>query len=185
MEKMFRNEEWKPFFLKDCDHSIEEIHVSNFGRVKRKKPNQKEYRLSQFVMATNFKMFYFKKKGDKHASFYVHRAVALLFIENSDSDKKFVIHLDHKADNNHVDNLKWVNRSELIKHQLSNPKRIAAIERRPNAKLTEGAVRLIKRKLFDPNRRTRIKMIAKQFGVSQMQIYRIKSGENWGHIKDF
>jgi hypothetical protein len=26
-------------------------------------------------------------------------------------------------------------------------------------------------------------MIAKQFGVSEMQISRIKSGENWSHIK--
>ncbi|MFT7352689.1 MAG: hypothetical protein ACI9XR_002476 [Flavobacterium sp.] len=27
-----------------------------------------------------------------------------------------------------------------------------------------------------------MKMIAKQFGVSEMQIARIRSGENWGHI---
>jgi hypothetical protein len=40
----------------------------------------------------------------------------------------------------------------------------------------------IKKMLQNPNRKTRIKMIAKQFGVSEMQIFRIKSGENWGHI---
>ena len=27
------------------------------------------------------------------------------------------------------------------------------------------------------------KKLAEQFGVSDMQIYRIKTGENWGHIK--
>jgi len=26
-------------------------------------------------------------------------------------------------------------------------------------------------------------MIAKQFGISTMQVWRIKSGENWGHVK--
>jgi hypothetical protein len=28
-----------------------------------------------------------------------------------------------------------------------------------------------------------LKMLAKQFGISEMQLYRIKSGENWGHVK--
>jgi predicted DNA binding protein len=50
-------------------------------------------------------------------------------------------------------------------------------------KLTETDVRRIKKKIFDPNRKTRLKMIAKQFGISEMQLYRIKSGENWGHVK--
>jgi hypothetical protein len=41
---------------------------------------------------------------------------------------------------------------------------------------------MIKRKLSDPKRKTRMKMIAKQFGISEMQLYRIKTGENWGHV---
>ncbi len=32
-------------------------------------------------------------------------------------------------------------------------------------------------------KKRRLKMIAKQFGVSEMQIRRIASGENWGHVK--
>lgn len=42
---------------------------------------------------------------------------------------------------------------------------------------------LIKKILSKPDQRTRLKMIAKQFGVSEMQIRRIKSGENWGQVK--
>jgi len=41
---------------------------------------------------------------------------------------------------------------------------------------------LIKKKLLDPNRKTRMKMLAHQFRISEMQLYRIKSGENWGHV---
>jgi hypothetical protein len=28
-----------------------------------------------------------------------------------------------------------------------------------------------------------VRLIAKQFGISETQLYRIKSGENWSHIK--
>ena len=49
-------------------------------------------------------------------------------------------------------------------------------------KLSVTKVIHIKKILANPNRKTRIKMIAKQFGVSEMQIARIRSGENWGHI---
>jgi len=42
---------------------------------------------------------------------------------------------------------------------------------------------VIKKLLANPKQTTRLKMIAKQFGVSEMQIRRIKSGENWGYIK--
>jgi DNA-binding Xre family transcriptional regulator len=43
-------------------------------------------------------------------------------------------------------------------------------------------VKRLKKKLLDPNRKTRYKILAKQFGVSEMQLHRIKTGENWGHI---
>jgi len=76
-----------------------------------------------------------------------------------------------------------MDRGELVKHQLTNPKRIAKLG--SNAKLNEGRVKIIKRKIFDPNRKTRMKIIAKEFGISTMQLYRIKSGENWGHVTDF
>ena len=40
-----------------------------------------------------------------------------------------------------------------------------------------------RKKLLDPNRRTRLKVLAKQFGVSEMQLHRIKTGENWGDLQ--
>ena len=184
MEKMYRNEEWKPFLLNDCDHSIEKIWVSNFGRVKRRKPHQENFRLSNFVHANNFPMFFFFKSGGKAGSFYVHRAVAFLFLEKPEG-KKYVIHLDHDPKNNKSDNLKWVDRKELMQHQLTNPTRIASLHRHKNYKLNEEKVKLIKRKLFDPKRRTKMKLIAKQFGISTMQLYRIKNGDNWGHVTDY
>jgi predicted DNA binding protein len=49
-------------------------------------------------------------------------------------------------------------------------------------KLTETQVIWLKKKLLDPNRKTRLKILAKQFGVSEMTLHRIRTGENWGHI---
>ena len=42
---------------------------------------------------------------------------------------------------------------------------------------------MIKKKIFDPQRKTRMKIIAKRFGISEMQLYRIKSGENWSSVQ--
>ncbi len=179
MEQEFLFEKWKAFSLGDCDPKLMAFKISNYGRVKIKTKTQTEYRmLEKFLHASGFKMFFYKKKGNKAASYYVHRAVALLFLEKT-ADKKFVIHLDHDPLNNAVSNLKWVNRSELVTHQHKNQKR----QVKKGYKLTEGRVRVIKRKLADPNNKTRIKMIAKQFGISTMQVWRIKSGENWSDVK--
>ncbi len=178
MIEQYIHEEWKDFNLNDCDPELMAYRISNYGRVKIKTKTQTEFRLlTRFAKAARFNMFFYKKKGNKSASFYVHRAVAILFIHNKDN-KKFVIHLDHDPLNNSIANLKWVDRAELVVHQHKNPKR----QTKKGYKLTEGRVKLIKKKLQDPNNRTRMKMIAKQFGVSIMQISRIKSGENWAHV---
>ncbi|MFM9026986.1 MAG: hypothetical protein ACKOQ6_03215, partial [Bacteroidota bacterium] len=49
-------------------------------------------------------------------------------------------------------------------------------------KLTVDQVRRIKRLVAAPGRNFLLKDIARQFGISEMQLYRIKSGENWSHV---
>jgi DNA-binding Xre family transcriptional regulator len=36
--------------------------------------------------------------------------------------------------------------------------------------------------LVDPKRKLTYKQLAEKYGVSEMTLYRIKSGENWGRI---
>ncbi|MEO9572251.1 MAG: HNH endonuclease [Polaribacter sp.] len=180
--KSYRNEQWKLFEKENYNVEKEKIYISNYGRVK-KEISENEYKLVKIGQINNFETFtYPKKESKRRNSAYVHRVVATLFLKK-DENQKFVIHINHDLKDNYYKNLKWVNQKELTAHQITNPKRIAKFGIKPGAKLTEGKVRIIKKKLLDPNRRTRLRIIASQFGITTTQLDRIKSGENWGEIK--
>jgi len=179
-----RNEVWKDF-CKDIWRNEEILQISNYGRV-AKKNKKGTYEIMKLGLLAGYDVFYRTKKNGKNDLIYMHRAVAELFLKNTE-DKPYVIHKDYVKSNNHIDNLGFANRKELVAHNKENPSVIASKKKRREnprgLKLNEGRVRLIKKKIMDPNRKTRMKMIAKQFGISTMQLYRIKSGENWAHVK--
>ena len=179
--KEYRNEVWKKFEIEKLNNE-QEILVSNYGRVKKRKTDQPEFKLYKNGIINNFETFAYKNKNNKNRNYYVHRAVAQLFLEKPEGGR-FVIHLNHDLKDNFYQNLKWVNQKELTIHQNTNPKRIAKKGLKTSAKLTVGKVTVIKKKLLDPNRKTRLRIIASQFGISEQQLRRIKSGENWGEIK--
>lgn len=180
--KSYRNEQWKLFEKEDYNTDKEKIYVSNYGRVK-KEIEEDVYKPLTIGKINNFETFTYPKKNSKRrGNAYVHKVVGLLFLEKREN-QNFVIHKNHDLKDNYYKNLQWVNRKELSKHQITNPKRIAKFGIKPGAKLTEGKVRIIKKKLLDPNRRTRLRIIASQFGITTTQLDRIKSGENWGEIK--
>ena len=181
--KYFRNEVWKSFSQTTWDDN-EHIFVSDYGRVKKEQPDG-TFKLMKFYKAGDYDMFWYRKKTGKTSTLYVHRVVAELFVKNENNDK-YVMHLDHDKTYNRAENLKWGSRKDVVEHNLSNPRVIKGkLKKRTNYKLCEAKVKIIKRKLFNPNRKTRYKMIAKQFGVSEMQLHRIKTGENWGHVTDY
>ncbi|TWO34754.1 HNH endonuclease [Seonamhaeicola sediminis] len=183
----FNKEEWK-ILKRDYWKENEVYQVSNHGRVIRYKINPKGEFFKFSIVSGGYEAFTAIKKNKKSDLQYIHRVVAELFIENPEK-KRFVIHKDFDKSNNHYANLNWATQKELVKHNLKNPLVIASKERKKNnppySKLSEGKVKIIKRKIFDPNRKTRLRLIAKQFGISEMQLYRIKTGENWGHVTDF
>lgn len=132
------------------------------------------------------------KENDKirNKNFLVYRLVAEHFIPKTSPDQQYVIHLDYVRNNDKVENLRWVTRAEMLAHGLKSPHVIAARQKTidhnikaDGAKLTTTQVIRLKKLLADPNRKTRMKILAKQFNISEMQLYRIKSGKNWGHIQ--
>ncbi len=191
MIKFFALEKWKEFKV----HSSLKLRyaVSNYGRLMSFIDKFENGRLLKGSKVDGYPVFAFriKVKGvAKDKKLFIHKLVAEQFLKRKSEDHIFVLHIDRYRQNNSVDNLKWATREEMLEHNRNSPfvlnarkKLIQHNKNRDGLKLTSTKVMLLKKKLADPNRKTRLKMIAKQFGISEMQLYRIKSGENWGHIK--
>lgn len=183
-QKMISNnwvEKWKEMKFDDKISEKEKYKISSYGRIINCK-TEKEFLIKKYFSNGYQHISLRQKKNGKTTVRYVHKLVGEHFIEKHE-DAVYVIHLNYDKTDNRIENLKWATKREKEIHQFSNPK-YKTTRRRTNAKLTESKVKLIKRKINDPNRRTRLKMIAKQFGISEMQLYRIKVGENWGYVTE-
>ena len=129
-------------------------------------------------------------KNTINFSVLFHKAVAELFLDApANEDQKFVIHKDFDKLNNSVENLEWASQEEINERVKKHPKMILWEFKKQfvdqsmkvkTSKLSEMDVLTIKTRL---KRGYPLKKLAKQFGVSDMQIHRIKTGENWGHVK--
>lgn len=157
--------------------------VSNFGRL-RSFQNSVEGKLLKGSVIQGYKSLNIRLPKGKSFNRYVHKLVAQAFLDQPSEDHKYVIHLDYDKHNNHFDNLQWVTREEMIEHNRTNPNvtNRTRPSRSKNYKLNESKVRMIKKMLNSENA-TRLKMIAKQFGITHTQLNRIRTGENWGHVK--
>jgi hypothetical protein len=183
---MYRNylqEEWKMIEFDENIAEHEVYAISTHGRVKSYKVDRENGMVIKQSSFGGYKRIPLKQKTNRRTARYTHKLVAETFIEKTSEDQKYVIHLDYNKHNNNVWNLRWATKEEMEAHQKNNPNYRRGNQRITYSKLTPGRVKMIKRIINDPNRKTRMKIIARQFGVSIQQLYRIKWGENWGHIK--
>lgn len=167
--------------------------ISNKGRLISFINEMKFGRILKGSIIDGYRIFRYKINKDgklinKHLFF--SKLIAESFLPKTSEDQTYVLHLDRVRDNDDVNNLRWATREEMVAHSNKSPFVIQALKnlvehniKSNGRKLTVTKVIHIKKLLAKPIQRIRMKMIAKQFGVSEMQIYRIKSGENWGHIK--
>ena len=179
MIRALKNEKWKILEFEDDISEDEHFKISTYGRILNCKTDQEFLVKKSFIHG--YQILRVRKKNGKQSSKYVHKLLAQNFLEQGDGE--FVIHLNYDKSNNKVENLKWATKREKELHQFKNPEFIAKNNVIKYSKLTETQALRLKKKLLDPNRRTRLKILAKQFGVSEMQLHRIKTGENWGHLK--
>lgn len=125
-------------------------------------------------------------RPDSNGTLYIHREIAKLFLKKPSVKHKYVIHLNHNKTDNNIKNLKWATLEEMIEHQQKSPQKIAyklvQASRTKGLKLNATQVKTIKKSLGDPKRKLTIRQLAEKYGVSEMTLYRIKSGENWGRI---
>lgn len=160
--------------------------ISNHGRFGVKK--DKEIEVRKLKPAGGSYRYNIRHKG-KNIAIFLHREVAKAFLKKPSAKQTLVIHKDHDYLNNHADNLKW---ASVAKHHFHTSKSPRATSARKNRAITastrakvisEKEVIALKKMMWDPKRKLSFSQLAKKFGVSEMQIYRIKKGEFWYHIR--
>jgi hypothetical protein len=145
--------------------------------------------LSLNIHPQGYRIWRFRVNGES-THYLIHRLVAENFIKKPSKLHDYVIHLDHSKTNNNIKNLKWVTYEEQRAHSAqseaskANALRLSQWSRitGKGKKLTEANVRKIKEKL-QASGKVNMKKIADDFGITPMQLYRIKNGENWDWVK--
>lgn len=179
----FWNEKWVDIPFPEAENPPL-YKVSNYGRLRSFQSDPQDGDIIGGSKIQGYKSLNIRVQGNKSLNRYVHKLVADFFLpQENDENKKFVLHLDHDKLNNHWENLKRATRDEMTIHNRENPavKDRVIPKRTKNYKLTESKVIMIKKMLKSD--KSRLKMIAKQFGITHTQLNRIRSGENWGHVK--
>jgi hypothetical protein len=170
-----KGEIWKEIPFTDYKYEI-----SNYGRIKSYCQNHKKGKLLKPSKIGGFLVVSLKYKG-KSKHFLVHKLVAEMFVSKEKDSDEAVIHIDWDKANNYYKNLKWVSKKECYErmHQRLQEKRKKKGKVITYSKLKRDEVALIKSML---ERGVKQKLIAKMFCVSEMQITRIKKGENWNDV---
>ena len=186
MIKKIPGEEWKPLQFSGWKHLRKKYALSSHGRIASYSEDiHKDGKLLEGSLTTGYKTLNLHRPGN-NGTLYIHREIARLFLKKSSAKYKYVIHLNHNKLDNSVKNLKWSTLEEMIDHQQNSPAKIAykkvQANRKTGLKLNADQVKGIKKVLTSKNRNVTIKQLADKYGVSEMTMYRIKSGENWGRV---
>lgn len=186
MIKKLSGETWKPLIFPGWKQLRYHYAISNLGRlISYKNDPIKDGKLLSGSMTTGYRTLNLHRPGNK-GTLYIHREIAKIFLKKSSSKYKYVIHLNHNKLDNRFKNLRWATLQQMIRHQQASPAKIAYKEKQANRKvglkLNASQVKKIKIILHNGNRNITIKKLAGRYGVSEMTLYRIKSGENWARI---
>jgi len=178
MDNTKKKERWKALLF-DGLTKEQKFEISNLGRMRRSHKKTGEWEYLTGSNCKGYKIFSFRsdKKG-KQITKSIHRLVAELFIKKSSPKHQHVLHLDFVKSNNTVENLKWATKEELSNHQKKNPNYKRGLVY--NSKLSVEQVKEIKRILLKDN--IVYARLARQYGITQTQLSRIRSGKNWKNV---
>ena len=175
--KKIEDEIWKPI-----SGSEDKYFISNYGRIKSyvyDKVNGKLMHYSQIkgFYTINLRLFGMQK------TYLVHKLTAAAYVPKLTDECTHVIHLDWNPKNNYYKNLEWVTREVSylrVSNYLREKNKNNPVKNITYSKLKAEDVKHIKSMLA---RGVKQNLIAKMFCISEMQVTRIKKGENWGDVK--
>jgi hypothetical protein len=190
MIKKLAGEQWKQMQFTGWKLLKRRYAVSTLGRCSSyTKDILADGKLLDGSLTTGYKTLNLHRPGNK-GTIYLHREIAKLFCKKTSQRQKFVIHVNHNKTDNRTSNLKWATLEEMAAHQQHSPLKIAykKLQKARSAtqkglKLTPAQVKTIKKIIHDPKRTVTYKQLAKKYRVSEMTLYRIRSGENWSAVK--
>lgn len=186
MIKKLTGEVWKPLNFNGSTTMRNKYALSSHGRIASYRDEVvEEGKLLNGSLTTGYRTLNLHRPGSK-GTLYVHRELARLFLKKETPKHRFVIHKNHNKLDNNIKNLAWATLPEMIAHQQQSPAKQAYKEvqatRQKGLKLNAAQVKKIKDQLTGPGRKVTIKQLATKYAVSEMTLYRIKSGENWARV---
>lgn len=160
-----------------------DYYISNYGRIKKiVKATEIESELRGSTLKRSaYKTLNIRLTENKSQHIYIHKFVAEHFIRKTSEDQKYVFHINGDKSNNTWTNLSWQTKEELILFLREKGNLARDRGEIKHAKLTETQVRLLKQRI--KKGKTKLKILAKQFDISETHVKRIARGENWGHIE--
>ncbi|HVM87266.1 MAG TPA: NUMOD4 domain-containing protein [Puia sp.] len=187
MIKKIAGETWKPLEFPGWKQLRKKYALSSHGRVVSYTQDiHEDGKLLNGSITTGYKTLNLHRSGS-NGTLYIHREVARVFLKKAGPKHKYVIHANYNKLDNTSKNLKWATLEEMIEHQQKSPAKVAykkvQANRTKGLKLSVTDVKSIKKTLSSKSNPTPIKKLAQKYGVSEMTLYRIKSGENWGRVK--
>ena len=161
--------------------------VSNKGRIASYLFNINDLTVLKPLLYDGMFRFNIRYKG-KIIGLFPAVAVATVFIKKPNSKCIKIIHLNYDKTNNAISNLKWVTSEEYFIHRAKNKHSTAALLakvalKNMSKKLDEKKVIQLKKEIWNPKRKVSLKQLADKYGIAEMNLYRIKSGVFWYHIR--
>lgn len=186
MIKKLAGESWKLLSFPGWRQLRNRYAVSTFGRIASYKQEiLKDGKILSGSLTTGYRTLNLHRPNNK-GTLYIHREMAKLFLKKKTDGYKYVIHRNHNKLDNTIKNLRWATLKQMMDHQQNSPAKIAYKVKQANRtkglKLTATQVKKIKNILNNKSRTITIRQLANKYAVSEMTMYRIKSGENWGRI---
>lgn len=187
MIKKIPGENWKQMMFPGHKQLRKKYAVSNLGRAASYSENlQEDGKLLNGSVTSGYRTLNLHVEQG-NGTIYIHREVARLFCPKKSAKHKYVLHINHNKGDNNSRNLRWSTQQEISEHQQKSPGKIAYKKKQANKanglKLTATQVKAIKESIRNPNRKVTYAQMASKYNVSEMTLYRIKSGENWSRVK--